>query len=115
MTIKKTFAAIKRPDGKFGDQEEVTMGELEEAATLAWWKVGDHKKTEPKSLTMEDKVNALTNPLQGATYVTTQEAAYNVAYKSWKSQNDALEADAREKDAAFYNKMSTLPSGTKTC
>jgi hypothetical protein len=97
------------------DQEEVTLGALEEAAMKADWACGDSKSKEPRKMTTEQRVDALCNPVQGTVFIASQDTNYTLNYNSWKKTHDELEADREAKWKAYNDKMATLPPGTKTC
>jgi len=115
MTYKKTIASYKKEDGTWVQQVNIDMGPLEQAMTDASYSLGDHQNVMPNRLTMEERVNALSNPVQGAAWITTQDANYTVNYNSWKAKHDSLEADYKNKNDAYNNQMATLPPGTQTC
>lgn len=115
MTLKKTIASYKKDDGTLEPQITIDMGSFEEAMTLSSWSMGDHGKNKPKKLSMEERVNALSNPSQGTIWIAAQDENYIANYNTWKSKHDSLETDYISKNDAFNNKMSTLPPGTQTC
>ena len=113
--MKKTIAAYIKPDGEWLEQQEITLGPLEEAAILADWACGNHAQIEPKKMTLTQKVDALANPLEGATKIATMEAAYQTQYTGWKKTCDSLEADRQAKWQAYNSAIINKPAGTKTC
>jgi len=102
MALIKTIASVRKPDGTWSEQQDIEMDPLEEAAILADWACGEHKRAKPLEMTDKEKIEALSDTKKGAEFIENNASEVASRMQQWQAEYDQLKAGRESKFQAYH-------------